>query len=186
MVRSRNLCWIHHHPIREASNWDWDQGWISYSNLRPMLEICALRPSFLHKKYSNLASCICTLHSTYCIFSQIWVHSTLYAMCPTFMKSTPVNWKPLIVIFIAVVNPRNQFLPPLNCSSAYYPPIHYFLRCWQFLIILAFNQNYHKNHSNYNNQNKHNNNYNYLNNVHYKIYFHQNNYNINYNFDSNL
>jgi hypothetical protein len=29
------------------------------------------------------------LHSTYCIFSQIWVHSKLYPLCPTFMKSKP-------------------------------------------------------------------------------------------------
>jgi hypothetical protein len=36
------------------------------NNLHPMLEICALRPSF----FPNLASCICALRPTYCIFSQ--------------------------------------------------------------------------------------------------------------------
>jgi hypothetical protein len=30
--------------------------------------------------YSNLASCICALGSSYCIFSQLWVRSTLYAV----------------------------------------------------------------------------------------------------------
>jgi hypothetical protein len=39
--------------------------------------------------YSNLTSCICALCSTYCIFSQSWVRSTLYSVRPTFMKSTP-------------------------------------------------------------------------------------------------
>jgi hypothetical protein len=39
--------------------------------------------------YSNLAPCICNLCSTYCIFSQIWVCSMLYSVCPTLMKSTP-------------------------------------------------------------------------------------------------
>jgi hypothetical protein len=65
------------------------QGWISYSNLRPILEICALRPSFLHK------------------FTLIWHHvfgpcAPLIAFClrfgwalrfapcaKLFMKSTP-------------------------------------------------------------------------------------------------
>jgi hypothetical protein len=50
-----------------------------------MLEICALRPSF----FPNLASCICALRPTYCIFSQIWVGFMFYALRPTFIKSTP-------------------------------------------------------------------------------------------------
>jgi hypothetical protein len=44
------------------------QGWISYSNLCPRLEICASRPSFLH------------------IFSQIWVRFTLNEI-----HSGPIN-----------------------------------------------------------------------------------------------
>jgi hypothetical protein len=40
--------------------------------------------------YSNLALCICVLGSTNRIFSQTWVRSTLYAVRPNFMKSTPV------------------------------------------------------------------------------------------------
>ncbi len=51
-----------------------------------MLEICALGPSF----FPNLASCICALSPTYCIFSQIWGHFTLYHVRPTFMKSIPI------------------------------------------------------------------------------------------------
>jgi hypothetical protein len=58
---------------------------ISLSNLCPTLEIFALLPSFFH----NLASGICALRPTYCIFSQIWVRFMLYSMRPTFMKSTP-------------------------------------------------------------------------------------------------
>jgi hypothetical protein len=37
--------------------------------------------------FPHLASCICALRPTYCIFSQIF--GALYAMHPTFMKSTP-------------------------------------------------------------------------------------------------
>jgi hypothetical protein len=54
-------------------------------NLRHMLEICALRPSF----FSNLATSICALCSSYCIFFLIWMRSTLYAERPTFVKYTP-------------------------------------------------------------------------------------------------
>jgi hypothetical protein len=39
--------------------------------------------------HSNSSSCSYHLHSTSCIFSQIWVPSMLYAVHPTFMKSTP-------------------------------------------------------------------------------------------------
>jgi hypothetical protein len=58
------------------------------SNLFPILEFCALRPSF----FPNFASCICTLRPTYCIFSQIWMGFTLYTLRPTFKKSTPGHW----------------------------------------------------------------------------------------------
>jgi hypothetical protein len=46
-------------------------------------------PILFAQIYYNLASCICALRSTYCIFYQIWVRSTLYVVRPTFMKSTP-------------------------------------------------------------------------------------------------
>jgi hypothetical protein len=39
--------------------------------------------------FPNLASFICALLPTHCIFSQIWMHFTLYDVHPTFMKSTP-------------------------------------------------------------------------------------------------
>jgi hypothetical protein len=63
------------------------QGWISYNNICPTPEICSLRPSFLYKFtliwHHAFAPC------AQLIFSQIWVRSTLYAIHPTFMKSTP-------------------------------------------------------------------------------------------------
>jgi hypothetical protein len=37
--------------------------------------------------YPNLASCICALHSTYCIFFKIWVLSTLYAVHPKHIET---------------------------------------------------------------------------------------------------
>jgi hypothetical protein len=39
--------------------------------------------------FSNLASCICAFCPTYCIYSQIWMRFTLYAVRPTYVKSTP-------------------------------------------------------------------------------------------------
>jgi hypothetical protein len=60
-------------------------GWVSYSNLCPMLEICALRPSFP----PNFASCIFALRPSYCIFSKNWVHFTLYVICQ-------LLWNPLL------------------------------------------------------------------------------------------
>jgi hypothetical protein len=46
-------------------------------------------PILFAQIYSNMASCICALRSTCYCFSQIWVLSKLYAVGPTFMKSTP-------------------------------------------------------------------------------------------------
>jgi hypothetical protein len=57
--------------------------------LRSTLEICALRPSFFAKIYSNLSLWICALPITFCIFSQIWVRSTTpYTIHPSFMNAT--------------------------------------------------------------------------------------------------
>jgi hypothetical protein len=52
-------------------------------------------PILFAQIYLNLAACICALCSTYFIFSQIWVRSTLYPARPTFMKSglNPTNQK---------------------------------------------------------------------------------------------
>jgi hypothetical protein len=44
-------------------------------------------PILFDQIYSNLASCICALHSTFCIISQIF--GALYPLRPTFMKSIP-------------------------------------------------------------------------------------------------
>jgi hypothetical protein len=83
------LCWWLVKKSTSVTKWFGTQytsihlGWISYSNSRPTLEICALRPSF----FLNLASCFCALHPIYCIFLPDL--GALYAMDPTFMKSTP-------------------------------------------------------------------------------------------------
>jgi hypothetical protein len=57
-------------------------------------------PILFAQIYSNLASCTCTLRSTYCIFSQIWVHSTLYSVRPTFVKSTQGPYPSYIYWFL--------------------------------------------------------------------------------------
>jgi hypothetical protein len=80
-------------------NYIWQQPGV---DLGPTLDICALRRSF----FSYLASCICALRPTHCIFSQIWVHFTLYAVRPTFMKSNPdeIAWVNLSFISRRLIN----------------------------------------------------------------------------------
>ncbi len=56
-----------------------------------MLEICALRLSFLHKFTLILHHAFAPCSSDYCIFSQIYVPSKLYAVRPPFLISTPVS-----------------------------------------------------------------------------------------------
>jgi hypothetical protein len=46
-------------------------------------------PILFEQIYSNLASCICALRSTFAFSPRFWVRSTLYTLRPTFMKSTP-------------------------------------------------------------------------------------------------
>jgi hypothetical protein len=62
---------------------------ISQSNLPPTLEICALRPSFLNKftLIWHLAFAPCA--QLLVLSPRFLVRSTLYALCPTFMKFTP-------------------------------------------------------------------------------------------------
>jgi hypothetical protein len=66
-----------------------DQGWISWSNLRPTLEICALRPFFLNifNLIWHLAFAPCA--QLFALPPRFLVRSMLYALRPTFMKSTP-------------------------------------------------------------------------------------------------
>jgi hypothetical protein len=59
--------------------------------LRPYPWNLRSTPILFAQIYSNLASCIVALRSTYCIFTQIWVRSMLYPVHPTFMKSAPGN-----------------------------------------------------------------------------------------------
>jgi hypothetical protein len=46
-------------------------------------------PILFEQIYSNWASCICTLCSTFCIFFQTLGALTLYAMRPALVNSTP-------------------------------------------------------------------------------------------------
>jgi hypothetical protein len=60
---------------------------IKQFNLRPTFDISALRTSFLHS-LTLIGIMHLPLRSTYCILSQIWKRSALYAVHPTFMKFT--------------------------------------------------------------------------------------------------
>jgi hypothetical protein len=50
---------------------------------------------------------MCALHSTYKIFSLIWMRSTLYAMHPTFMKSTP-GVAEFVASWLAILDARSS------------------------------------------------------------------------------
>jgi hypothetical protein len=62
-------------------------------------------PILFAQIYFNLASSICGLRSTYCIFSQIWVHSKLYAVTPNF----------IIYQFYSVLVGYNKCIFWINC-----------------------------------------------------------------------
>jgi hypothetical protein len=55
----------------------------------PTLEICALHPSFLYK-FTLIWHYVFAPCAQFFAFSpRFWLRSTLYALRPTFMKSTP-------------------------------------------------------------------------------------------------
>ena len=75
--------------------------------------------------YSGLAPCICALHSATCIFAQFWLRTTLYAVRPTFMKSTPEAYE-------AVVHYPNQTFPK---TVRFYNPLFSFNEIFFFLTL---------------------------------------------------
>jgi hypothetical protein len=75
-----------------------DLWWISLSNICSTLQICALRPTFLNNftLIWHHVFAPCAQLSTFS--PRFWVRTTLYAVRPTFMKST-LDQKPKLALY---------------------------------------------------------------------------------------